>query len=116
MKIAIVGSRRYPHLGRVRDYINSLPEDTVIVSGGAVGVDEMAEITAKERGLETIIFRADWKRFGRGAGMVRNHDIVNAADKVVAFWDGKSDGTRNSIELARQAGKPVEIVYLRRPS
>lgn len=110
-RIAIVGSRGFPQLDEVRKFVKSLPEDTVVVSGGAPGVDRAAELAAKERGLEVLIFLAEWDRLGKRAGFVRNKKIVQAADEVVAFWDGVSPGTRSTLELARAANKPVKIVH-----
>ena len=112
-KIAIVGSRDYQHLDRVRTFVESLPPDTVIVSGGARGVDREAEVTAKRCGLKVIVFYPNWKPNGvydNQAGMKRNALIINEADQVVAFWDGKSTGTLNSIKRAKRANKPVQII------
>ena len=109
MKIAIVGSRNWKDLLRIKKYIDMLDEETVVISGGAMGVDRAAEQLAKMRGLETKIFPADWKRYGRSAGMRRNNDIVNEADCVVAFWDGESKGTYHTICLSAKAGKPLLI-------
>lgn len=112
MKIAIVGSRDFPHLEQVIAYVNALPLGTRVISGGARGVDKAAEQAALKRyDLEVEIFPADWQRYGKSAGYRRNADIVAAADKVVAFWDGKSSGTKHTVSLARKAGKPVEIYY-----
>jgi len=111
MNIAIIGSRTYPDLDAVRQYVRSLPADTVVVSGGADGVDSAAELEAIRRGLKTRIFRAAWSEHGKSAGMIRNHDIIKSADRVVVFWDGVSRGSANSIELCRRYGKPVEIHY-----
>jgi hypothetical protein len=86
-----------------------LPSDTVVVSWGAPGVDSFAEVAAKARGLETLIFAADWEGLGRRAGPIRNERIVTRADRVVAFWDGASRGTLNTVLLAQRAGLPVEI-------
>ena len=109
MKIAIVGSRDWPNAKAVIDYVNALPPDSVIVSGGALGVDTFAEIAAQKRGLEVEVYRADWAKYGKRAGMMRNADIVNAADCVVAFHYRASRGTANTINRARRAGKPVEV-------
>lgn len=110
MKIAIVGSRDYPDLQAVVDYVKGLPSDTVIVSGGAGGVDTAAERAAKSVGMATEIFRADWKRFGKVAGFMRNHDIVRAADRVVAFHHKESRGTAHTIKITKEAGKPLEVI------
>lgn len=109
MKIAIVGSRDYPSLDDVRRYVQSLPLVTIIVSGGAIGVDSVAEEVAKARGMEVEIFYPDWKKHGRSAGFIRNEQIVKAADKVVCFWYNKSKGTAHDIKLARRYGKELEI-------
>jgi hypothetical protein len=108
--VAIVGSRNWPDHEMVRDYINSLDDDDIVVSGGARGVDQWAQIYAEKRGLATLIFPADWKTHGRKAGLLRNRDIVNACDRLVAFWFEESRGTRHSIELARGAGKPTLVL------
>lgn len=109
MKVAIIGSRDYPALDRVRQYIARLPADWTIVSGGARGVDQAAAKAAHEQGLHLIEHPADWS-LGRGAGFQRNHLIVNDCDYLVAFWDGVSRGTQHSISLAQAAGKRVYIV------
>lgn len=107
-KVAIVGSRNYPRLDLVRQYVASLAEDTVVVSGGARGVDETAEQAARERGLQVESRPANWEH-GKLAGFRRNSEIVAAADEVVAFWHAQSRGTFDTITKARKTGKPVLI-------
>ena len=109
MWVAVVGSRDYPDWKAVREYVESLPEGTTVVSGGARGVDSWAERAALACGLDTRIFPADWDQFGKRAGFMRNEMIVECADLVVAFWDGQSKGTLHSINLAKRLGKPVEV-------
>lgn len=110
MRIAIVGSRDYAHLDKVRAYVGNLPSTVTIVTGGARGVDKTAEEAAKARGMECIVFPALWGQYGRRAGALRNQQIVDAADQVIAFWDGVSPGTKISIDMARRANKPVRII------
>lgn len=112
MKVAIVGSRNYRDLDAVIRYVDSLPDGTQIISGGARGVDRTAERAARSNPNLPwpIIFAADWQRFGKRAGLERNKTIVAAADRVVAFWDGESRGTAHTVSLARATGKPVEII------
>lgn len=110
MRLAIVGSRQYPSLATIETYIRTLPAGTEIVSGGAPGVDRAAATYAGLVGLAVKEFKADWSK-GRGAGMARNGDIVDYADSLVAFWDGSSPGTANSIERAIKAGKLLGVVY-----
>jgi predicted Rossmann fold nucleotide-binding protein DprA/Smf involved in DNA uptake len=109
-KIAIVGSRDYDNLRNVRLYVLSLPEGTIIVSGGARGVDQAAERAAKERDdMQTLIYKADWESYGKSAGYRRNITIVDQADWIVAFWDGKSKGTLHTITEAAKRGKEITI-------
>ena len=110
MKVAIVGSRGFKPLSKVRDYITELPQDTIIVSGGAEGVDRQAVGWARALGMETEVFLPEWNKYGNRAGVIRNSIIVGDCDRLVAFWDGESRGTLDSINKARKAGKPVEII------
>jgi hypothetical protein len=107
--IAIVGSRDYPRPDLVRAFVAGLPTDCVVVSGGAPGVDATAEAAALEAGLATLIFPADWDGLGRKAGPIRNAEIVTHADRIVAFWDGASRGTTNSVLQATGRKLPIEI-------
>ena len=109
MRVAIVGSRDYDALGLVRRYVRSLPKDTVVVSGGAIGVDSVAADEAQKCGLQTTVYLPNWKTFGKSAGFKRNSQIVNDCDLLVAFWDGVSRGTKDSIDKAAAAGIPVVV-------
>jgi len=113
MRIAIVGSRDWKDRDAIRDYIQSLPKDTIVVSGGARGVDLTAEVAAKELGLETKIFLADWDNQGKSAGILRNSLIVSYADEVVAFWDGKSKGTKDTIDKALAAEHIKRVLIIK---
>lgn len=109
-RVAIVGSRKFPVLRLVRAFIADLPSDTIVISGGAPGVDVAAAVAAKDRGLSVVEYHADWNGLGRKAGPIRNHRIVMDADRIVAFWDGVSRGTLNSVKIAYDLGKPVQII------
>lgn len=108
-RIAIVGSRTYPRLDLVRTYVAQLPAATIVVSGGAQGVDRWATVTAINHNLETLEYRAHFKRDGRGAGLRRNHLIVDTADHVTAFWDAASRGTAHTIKLAYEVDKLTAV-------
>lgn len=110
MRVAIVGSRDYPDLAEVRRYVGTLPPDTVVVTGGARGVDRVAADEAESRGLAVVIHCAKWDDEGRSAGYRRNIRIVEDCDRVVAFWDGGSRGTQHTIDIARRKGRPVEVI------
>lgn len=109
-RVAIIGSRDWTDRKAVAWFVDSLPVYTIIVSGGARGVDGFAEIAARARGMRVVIYPADWQKHGKRAGFLRNATIVENCDRVVAFWDGESRGTKSTIDLARKAGKPVEVI------
>ena len=106
MKIAIVGSRKIV-IDNIGDYITDADE---IVSGGAVGVDSCASEYAKQHNLKITVFLPQYDTYGRAAPIVRNKKIVDYADKVIAFWDGKSKGTLSVIKYAEKIEKPCKIV------
>ena len=108
MKVAVIGSRSL----RVDDLGKFLPEDvTEIVSGGAKGVDTSAREYAQAHGIPLTEFLPDYRRYGRGAPLRRNITIIEYADLVLAFWDGKSRGTKYVIDQCRERGVP-EIVQI----
>ena len=106
MKIAVVGSRNIA-VTNIDIYISGGEE---IVSGGAVGVDSCAAEYAKKNGLKLTVFLPQYERYGRAAPIVRNQEIVDYADKIVAFWNGSSKGTLSVIKYAEKMGKPCEII------
>jgi len=91
--IAVVGSREYPRLDEVRNFVASLPPDVGVISGGAKGVDTAAEEEAKRCGLSFRLFPANWKKHGKGAGFKRNKEMYDFCDYAVVFWDGQSKGS-----------------------
>lgn len=101
MKVAIIGSRNLDV-----DIEKYIPENTtMIISGGAKGIDSLAETYANEHNISTIIFKPDYSKYGRKAPLVRNQLIAKEADIVVAIWDGKSKGTAYTINYAQKIGK-----------
>lgn len=110
MRIAVVGSREFVRLDDVRQFVQEQERTTVIVSGGARGVDTAAVDEAKRLKMPYEIHLPDWNKHGRAAGAIRNRTIVESADEVVAFWDGISRGTKISIDIARATGKPLRII------
>ncbi len=109
MKVAIVGSRHYPNLERVRKYVSKLSPNDTIVSGGAKGVDATAEDEARKLGMEVISIPPEWDKYGRRAGLVRNDMIVSLAHQVVAFWDGVSRGTKYTIDKAKEKNVITQV-------
>lgn len=117
MKVGIVGSRGFADLSAVAAYVRGLPPGTTVVSGGAQGVDSVAEKEAERLGLATEIYRVDTVgvssrgEFARRAH-ARNQIIVDVSDRLVAFWDGQSRGTADTIRRAGEASKEVEVVTI----
>lgn len=114
MKLAIVGSRDFSDYNFLKQNVLELMEShsfkfTHIVSGGAKGADTLANRYADEKNIEMIVFKPDWKKYGKRAGFIRNTDIIETSDVIVAFWDGKSTGTKDSIEKALNLNKQVTI-------
>lgn len=115
MKIAIVGGRDFNDYEMLKKELGKfIDENEVslnsIVSGGAKGADTLAEKFAAEMGVEMIIFKPDFEKFGRVAALARNTQIVECADTVFAFWDGKSKGTHDSIRKTENLGKTLLII------
>lgn len=126
MKIAIVGSRGFKSLHKIQELLETLPKDTVVISGGAAGPDTEGVRVARLLGMKTVVYNADWNnlthsnaviktnkygsKYDAAAGHRRNTLIVNDSDVIYAFWDGTSPGTRNTINQARKLGKEVVII------
>jgi predicted Rossmann fold nucleotide-binding protein DprA/Smf involved in DNA uptake len=113
MKVAIVGSRNFPAPEKVQVAIDYLMENSpgwTLVTGGATGVDTWAEAAARAQGVSVEVFQADWEGLGRVAGFVRNREIIARVNLVIAFWDGKSSGTKHSIDMAKAQGKACWVV------
>jgi hypothetical protein len=114
MKTIIAGSRTalYEH---VYYAIKSCPfksKITEIVSGTARGADKFGEEIAEKFNISVKRFPADWDRYGKRAGYVRNEEMAKYADALIAVWDGKSKGTKNMIDIAKKENLLVHIFYI----
>ena len=108
-KIGIVGSRSFDDYELLKSVLDEYPPFTV-VSGGAEGTDTLVERYADEKGYGKLIFPALWKKYGKKAGPIRNKQIVNESDQIIAFWDGTSKGAQNIIGYAQRKGVPARII------
>lgn len=112
MKIAVIGSRRATSQAAAQ-ILKELPVYTSeIVSGGASGMDAAAEQVALILSLPIKIFYPDYAHYGKTAPLMRNLEIIDYADEVLAFWDGSSRGTQHVIAQCIKRGKPVRIIPL----
>lgn len=109
MNVAVIGSRSFKNFELLKNTLSKI-EISLIISGGADGADSLAERYAREQSIPTKIFLPDWKKYGKSAGMIRNTDIINEADIVVAFWDKSSKGTKDSIDKANKLDKKLILV------
>ena len=106
MKVAVVGSRNVV----VENIEQYLPENiTEIISGGAKGVDTYAEVYAKNNNIKITVIKPEYKKYRKGAPLVRNKQIVEMADFVVLIWDGKSNGTRFVLDYCKELNKEHKV-------
>jgi len=116
LKIGVVGSRGFNDYKLMCDTLEKYRDDVfLIVSGGARGADSLGERWAKDNHVKTLIIRPEWHdsegNYVPSAGFDRNEDIVDNSDIIVAFWDGLSRGTENTIGIAKEQAKTVEVIY-----
>ena len=111
MKLIIAGSR---DLTPSTDYLELLglsPEE--VVCGMARGAHLWGKVWAERFGLPVKEFPADWEKYGKFAGFVRNAEMAKYADELLAIWDGKSRGTKHIIQLMLDLGKPFQVILIR---
>lgn len=113
-KIIVAGGRKFDDYKRLKkeldEIIEGLPTDDIeIVCGGANGADALGARYARNHGYKIKRFIPDWEGIGKCAGYVRNKQMANYADCLVAFWDTVSNGTRNMIKLSEDKGLDVYI-------
>jgi hypothetical protein len=126
MRIIIAGSRDFNDYDFLHDQCDAVLMDYVfrklvdiwfwdveIVSGNAKGADQLGERYAKERDLKIKLFPANWEAYGKSAGYKRNMEMANYAKQdngaLLAFWDGKSKGTKHMIDVANKTGLKVAV-------
>ena len=114
-RIVIAGCRYYTDYDEAKEYIDfclsevEKEDEIIVVSGCASGADALGQRYAKENGFKVEKYPADWKKYGKSAGPIRNKQMAEVCDYVICFWDGKSKGTKSMIDYARKCGKPVKI-------
>ena len=113
MRVIIAGSRCCRHYHAVCQVVRDSGFDlTTVISGGAEGVDTLGERYAAEHGIPYERHPADWGKYGRAAGPIRNHEMVQCADALIAVIMWPARGTRNMIHQAQKAGLPVFITEI----
>ena len=110
MKLLIVGSRSIADF----DLSEHVPPDVeLIISGGAAGADSIAERYADKNKISKLILRPQYENYGRVAPIKRNDVMVDIADAVLVLWDGKSKGTKHTIDYAKKKNKPISIILVK---
>lgn len=117
MKIAIIGSRSFNDWNKFNAGVHSnmsnsemLASNTSFISGGANGTDKMAERLSETLAIRIEVFLPDYEKNAKGATHIRNRKIVDSSDRVIAFWDGLSKGTKSVIDYAQKKGKPIAVI------
>lgn len=117
IKLIVAGTRTFTDYQYVKDKIEDLlkskslsNKEIEIITGGARGVDTLAERWARENNVKCTVVKADWGIYGKSAGPRRNQVMTEIGDILLAFWDGKSRGTKDMIAKAK--GKKIDI-YIR---
>ncbi|MBR5144992.1 MAG: DUF2493 domain-containing protein [Clostridia bacterium] len=107
MKILIAGSRSIKDF----DLSEYIPEDVeLIITGGASGIDSIAEQYADKHKISKLVLRPDYHRYGKGAPLVRNKKMVDLADRVIIIWNGRSSGTKFTLEYAKNTRKNIVLI------
>ena len=114
MKVIIAGSRNlkckdliFKELDVMKDKINE------VVCGEARGADSIGKEWAIKNNISVKSFPAQWDKYGKKAGMIRNKEMGDYADYLIAFWDGKSIGTKHMFTYMQQNGKHGKVVIVK---
>ena len=117
-RVIIAGGRDFDNYDLLKRKMDHLLSETVeqiqVVCGQARGADSLGQLYAKERGYEVRYYPANWDYYGKKAGMLRNEQMAQNADALVAFWDGKSRGTKNMIENAEKYNLKIRVIKYER--
>ncbi len=100
MKLAVIGNKEYYDYSKLSSILAGMENVSLIISGGAAGTDTMAKQYAMEKGITFQEFPPDYARYGDEAKHVRDRQIIDSCDRVLAFWNGKCEGTLYTIEYA----------------
>lgn len=109
MKVAILGSRNITNIDIGKYLIDDITE---IISGGASGVDQLAKEYALKNKITYVEFVPEYKKYRINAPLKRNIEIIDYSDVAIAVWDGKSKGTKFSIDYCRSCNKPCTVYVI----
>jgi len=109
-RLIIAGTRTFDNYNLLVSSVINFVDAKEIVSGCANGADTLGEQYAKQYGKTVVKYPADWNKYGKGAGHIRNKEMALYASHCIVFWDGKSKGTENMISLAKENGLTLKVV------
>ena len=112
-RILICGSRDWTSHNTIKSVLSNYSKEIIVITGGCRGADTIAENVAKNLGMTVQVFNADWKKYGRAAGPIRNQKMLEEKpDLVIAFHENldNSKGTKDMVNRARKAGIEIMIV------
>ncbi len=115
MRVIVAGSQTFNNYEFIKNTLDVLLKGrgvTQIVCGMAKGVDLCGKRYAEERGLIVGEFPADWGKYGRSAGFIRNKEMANHATLAIVFWNGVSPGAKNMFETMQKMGKETELIMI----
>jgi hypothetical protein len=112
MKLAVIGSKEFHDFQQLATEIEKENSLTKIISGAAPGADSLARRYAIQNNVPLLEFPPEFANYGAQAKQIRDRQIVNHCDKVLAFWDGICQGTKYTIDYARQHNVPVRVVWV----
>lgn len=118
-KIVVAGCRDFNDYNLAKSYIDlcisNIKEkyNLIFISGGCRGADSLGQRYAQENGYNVEIYPADWGKYGKSAGPIRNKLMAEICDYVICFWDLKSRGTKSMIDYANQFNKPIKVKIIK---
>lgn len=114
IKVVVFGSRGFNNYSllktRLDYYLQNFEEEIVVVSGTANGADLLGERYAEEHGYQIERYPANWREYGKRAGMIRNRIMAEVSDCAIGFWDGESRGTKGMIDICKDLNIPLRVV------
>ena len=115
-KIIIAGGRDFLDYNLLREKVNKILQEKrvthkiVIISGCARGADTLGLRYASENVFDVEEYPAEWDKYGKKAGYMRNVEMAENANALIAFWDGKSKGTKHMIDIATERNLPIRVI------
>ena len=117
IKVIIAGTRDFKNYELLKQKMDKIlanrvknNEEIIIISGTARGADKLGERYAREKGYKIERYPANWDKYGKRAGYIRNEQMAKVADACVCFWDEQSKGTKHMIDLAKQYKLALRVI------